>query len=172
MKTPILFFLLIAPLAAQNIELRLQPDAIDHGVPQAFIFSLWNTSDHDVRIPTPSIQCDDSFDGAIWLRLEFTPDGPEADREGRGCAADTFGRHPILDRIQKWALLHPGEYVIFNIPRQRLDYDDKDPGIYEFWAEYIPPSIVPADREQLQKAGIDFPRGKLISVHVAFRKTP
>ena len=168
----LLLFVLSVPLAAQNIELRLQPDAIEHGVPQAFTFSLLNTSDHDVRVPGPAIQCDDSYGGAIWLRLKFTPDAPAKPGMARGCAGDTFGHTPILDRIQKWSLLRPGQYLIFNIPRERLYYDDQDPGIYEFWAEYVPPSIELADREILQKAGIDFPQAKLTSPHIAFRKTP
>jgi len=172
MRKAALLLALAVPAAAQSIELRLQPDSIDHGIPQAFTFSLWNTSDHDVRVPVPSIQCEDSFDGAIWLQLEFTPDVPAKDGEGRGCAADTFGRHSILDRVQKWSLLHPGQYLIFNIPRDRLYYDDKEPGIYEFWADYVPPSIDPSDREILQKAGIDFPHGELTTPHIAFRKVP
>ena len=77
---------------------------------------------------------------------------------------------PILDRAKTWTLLHAGERLSLSAPRERLQYDSKQPGIYEFWAEYSPPSIGAADREKLRAAGIDFPQLKLASGHIAFRK--
>ena len=155
-----------------HLELRLQPESIENGVPRAFTFSVMNTSDHDVRVPTPAIQCEDSFDGSLWLRLDFAPLNPEPDGAGRGCAGDTMNWPAILERVGKWALLHAGQTVSWKVPRERLYYEDKEPGIYEFWAEYVPPSIDPADREELRKAGIDVPHGKLTTSHIAFRKNP
>ena len=51
-----------------GLELRLQPEDVQAGVPEAFTFVLVNRSNHDVRVPMPSIECDDPpFDGSIFL---------------------------------------------------------------------------------------------------------
>jgi hypothetical protein len=154
---------------ADSFELQLRPDSIVDGVPQGFTFWLMNTSSHDVRVPTPGIEC--SFvDGTIWLRLDFTAFGDAEIREGGGCAGDTMGRPPILERAKTWTLFHPGQSVSWSATRERLHYDNRQPGIYEFWAEYSPPSIDAPDREKLRAAGIDYPQVKLASGHIAFRK--
>jgi hypothetical protein len=155
---------------ANSFELQLRPDLITDGVPQGFTFSLMNTSSHDVRVPTPAIECEDSFDGALWLRLDFTAFGDAEIREGGGCAADTMGKPPILERAKTWTLLHAGQAVSWSATRERLQYDNKQAGIYEFWAEYSPPAIEAGDREKLRTAGIDYPQIKLASGHIAFRK--
>jgi hypothetical protein len=158
-------------LTADSLELQLRPDSIVDGVPQGFTFSLLNTSGHDVRVPTPAIECEDSFNGAISIQLNFEPfrDGDELDGPG-GCAHDNFATPPILDRAKAWTLLHAGQKLSWSATRERLQYDTRQAGIYEFWAEYSPPSIEPADREKLRTAGIDFPQVKLTSAHIAFRR--
>jgi hypothetical protein len=161
---------LSAVCGADSFELQLKPDSIVDGVPQGFTFSLLNTSGHDVRVPVPAIECEDSFSGALWLRLDFTAFGDAEIREGGGCAGDTMGKPPILERAKTWTLLHPGQSVSWSAARERLQYDSKQSGIYEFWAEYSPPAIDPADREKLRAAGIDYPQVKLASGHIAFRK--
>jgi hypothetical protein len=155
---------------ANSFELQLRPDSITDGVPQGFTFSLVNTSGHDVRVPKPAIECEDSFDGALWLRLDFTAFGDAEIYGVRGCASDTMATPPILDRAKTWTLLHAGQKLSWSATRERLDYDSRQPGIYEFWAEYSPPAIDPADREKLRAAGIDYPQAKLASGHIAFRK--
>jgi len=168
---PLLLALSAAGLADDSFELQLHPDSIVDGVPQGFTFSLVNTSSHDVRVPTPAIECEDSFNGAISLQLNFEPfrDGDELDGPG-GCAHDTFATPSILDRAKTWTLLHAGQKLSWSATRERLQYDNRQAGIYEFWAEYSPPAIDPADREKLRAAGIDFPQAKLASGHIAFRK--
>lgn len=164
---------IFAAAADSNLELLLQPESIVNGMPQAFTFSLVNTSDHDVLVPAPSIDCEDAYDGVIWLQLEFRPSNPQAEPgPGSACASDRFGRPPILKRVREWKTLHAGQTLSWNVPRQRLNYEDKDAGIYEFWAEYDPPAIGASDRETLQRTGIDVPHGKLTSSHIAFRKEP
>ena len=155
---------------ANSFELQLRPDSITDGVPQGFTFSLVNTSGHDVRVPTPAIECEDSFDGTLWLRLDFTAFGDAEIDGGHGCASDTMAAAPILEHAKTWTLLHAGQKLSWGATRERLDYDSKQPGIYEFWAEYSPPSVDPADREKLRAAGIDFPQVKLASAHIAFRR--
>jgi hypothetical protein len=155
---------------ADGFELQLRPDSITDGVPQGFTFSLVNTSGHDVRVPSPAIECEDSFNGAISLQLNFEPfrDGDEIERGG--CAHDTMATPPILDRAKTWTLVHAGQKLSWSATRERLQYDSNEPGIYEFWAEYSPPAIDPPDGEKLRKSGIDFPHVKLASGHIAFRK--
>jgi hypothetical protein len=170
LQVPLLLALSAVGLAADSFELQLRPDSITDGMPQGFIFSLLNTSSHDVWVPTPAIECEDSFDGAMWLRLDFTAFGAAEIGGGRGCAIDTMAEPPILDRAKTWILLHAGQRLSWSASRDRLRYDTGQPGIYEFWAEYSPPAIDPADREKLRAAGIDFPQVKLASGHIAFRK--
>ena len=88
MQVPLLLVLSAAGLAADSFELQLRPDSIVDGMPQGFTFSLVNTSGHDVRVPTPAIECEDPFDGALWLRLDFTAFGDAEIHNGRGCAGD------------------------------------------------------------------------------------
>jgi hypothetical protein len=77
---------------------------------------------------------------------------------------------PILERAKTWTLLHAGQSVSWSAMSKRLNYNTRQPGIYEFWAEYSPPAIDLADREKLRAAGIDFPQVKLASGHIAFRR--
>jgi hypothetical protein len=154
----------------EQLELQLRPDSIVDGMPQGFIFTLVNRSAHNVRLPVPAIECEDSFDGSLWLRVDFTAFG-DAEIDGdRGCASDTMASPPILERAKAWTLLHAGQSASWSATGKRLHYDGRQPGIYEFRAEYSPPAIDPADREKLRKAGIDFPQVVLASGHIAFRK--
>jgi hypothetical protein len=155
---------------ANSFELQLRPDSITDGVPQGFTFSLVNTSGHDGWVPTPAIECEDSFNGWISLRLNFEPfrEGDEIERGG--CASDVMATPLILDRAKTWTVLHSGQKLSWSAASERLHYDSRQAGIYEFWAEYSPPAIDPPDREKLRAAGIDFPQVKLASGHIAFRK--
>lgn len=104
-----------APTAGEprrsNLELRLQPEATRDPIPHVFRFEIVNISDHEVHVPSPAIQCEDSFDGALYLKWRFTPlasGAPASD--GGGCAGDRFGEWPpILERMQTWKVLQPGE---------------------------------------------------------------
>jgi hypothetical protein len=170
LQIPLLLALSAVGLADDSFELQLRPDSIVDGVPQGFTFSLVNTSSHDVRVPTPAIECEDSCNGAISLRLDFTAFGDGVEFGGFGCASDTMATPPILDRAKTWTPLHAGQELSWSATWERLHYNSRVPGIYEFWAEYSPPAIDPPDREKLRAAGIDFPQVKLASGHIAFRK--
>ena len=43
--------------AAPNLKMRLEPQDVGGGLPGAFIFELINVSDHNVRVPAPTIDC-------------------------------------------------------------------------------------------------------------------
>jgi hypothetical protein len=160
------------PAAAGNLELQLKPERLEQGVPQAFTFLIVNKTDHDVRIPVPTIQCEDSFDGDILLRVRFTPLKPEPADGLPGCAHDNELWPPIMDRIQDWKTLHSGDTLTLNADREHLFYEAGNPGKYEFWALYSPPSIDPSDQKRLEESRIDFPRGKLRTAPVTFVRLP
>ena len=125
-----------------------------------------------IRVPVPSIPCAET-NGYIWLHLEFTPLKPRlAGILPAFCAGGAAGSQPILDRAETWMVLRPGDALRRTVPRERLLYSDKEPGTYEFWAEYSPPALGAADLEVLQRAGIYVPRTTLTSGHIAFRKEP
>lgn len=161
--------LLQSPLrstAKSDIELSVIPQDVDHGLPRTISFLLINSARHDVRLPVPAIQCEDSFDGSILLTVQ----GPKPP-EGGGCASDMFGPQPtILERVATWKTLHPGETLIVSSSRDRFDYDDKQPGRYEFSAVYSAPSLKPDDRETLRRAGIEVSQGKAQSPVVVLMK--
>jgi hypothetical protein len=151
-----------------NLELRLQPEQVERGVPRAFGFLLVNKTDHDVRVPIPRVDCEDSFDGHIELRLRFTPLEPGPLDEGRGCAHDREDWPPVMDRIKEWKIVRAGDALIIRADREHLFYDGSKPGTYEFWAVYSPPSIDPADQQKLHQSGIDFPHEKLRTRRLSF----
>src|SRR5215467_11981310 len=93
---------------ASPLELQLQPESLQGEVPAAFTFVLVNKSDHEVRVPTPAVQCEDSFDGSVELRLDFKPLAPGPGIEGHGCAGDTMAWPAILERVKSWRVLKPG----------------------------------------------------------------
>jgi hypothetical protein len=154
------------------LTLRLQPRDLVDGVPLAFHFELINTADHDVYVPVPTIQCEDSFDGSISLSVNFRPLWPGPPPEGHGCAGDRMDWPPILRRIADWKVLHPGDSLSLEAGHARLFYDPKQPGTYEFRATYRPPSINAADQAILRQAGIDFPTGLLTTSRFTFEKRP
>ncbi len=122
-------------------------------------------------MPTPTIECEDSFSGAIQLRRYFRPLKPEPPDEGRGCAFDNELWPPILERIKEWKVLRSGEALTLKADRELLFYDGSKPGGYEFWAIYSPPNIEPSDQKKLEESGVDFPRERLTTQHLTFSKT-
>lgn len=161
------------PEAASNsLELRLQPEALWDGVSQAFTFWLINRSEHDVRIPMPLVDCG-SYDGAVWLRMNFKLLTQGSPGVGHGCIACALAKGPgILDRVSKWKVLHPGGSLTLHADAGELFLDESTPGSYEIWAEYQPPSMTRADAQALSHAGIDVPLRTLASPHVMFQKQP
>jgi hypothetical protein len=153
------------------LELRIQPKDIRMDVPQAFAFLLVNVGNQDARVPTPSVYCS-GLDGTLSLRLDFVPLAPGEPGSGGGCGGTITDRPPILKRVKEWKLLHPGESLTVEAGKNRLHFEDREPGTYEFWATYQPPQLSPNDQAELRQAGIDFPQAKLSSAHVVFIKKP
>jgi hypothetical protein len=158
-----------APKPIANLELRLLSGEMANGVPQAFTFELINVSGHNVWVPVPGVDCEDSYDGYLLLRVKFTPLHSPGSETGGGCAGDRLNWPPILERAQEWKLLPPDEAVEKTVRRAELHYEAGQAGTYEFWAEYYPPALEPADQQALGERGIDFPLEKLTTSHLTFR---
>jgi hypothetical protein len=167
-----------APVRAQSnptegvnaLELRLQPDAPEKGVPQSFTVVLLNKSDHDIKLPIPAVDCEGAFTGVMGVSFRFTPLKPSGAGIGHGCANDTFVWPPILERAKKWKVLRPGDSLSIRETANQMFCECKAPGKYEFWAGYLPPSLTPEDKVTLRQASIDFPHHSLESVHMTYEK--
>src|SRR5215475_3960191 len=97
---------------AGNLQLRLQADAAPPTESPTFSLLLVNDTDHDVHIPVPAVNCENSYSGWIQIHLHFRSlSGKREPEVGGGCAGDRFGVWPpIMDRLsekgQEWQLLH------------------------------------------------------------------
>ncbi len=150
-----------------NLELQLETEDLQQGVPQAFTFLLVNKTNHEVRVPyIPNVDCDGTLYGGMWLRVV----APGGQGWSRGCGVNALHGESILDRAKRWRVLLPGASLNFKAGKERALYNDQVDGTYEFWAHYDPPTISPSDQEVLRRAGIDFPQGPLDSAHVRFEK--
>jgi len=151
------------------LELRLSPIGAKGGVPEGFVFSIVNTSDHDMLLPIPELECTYPFNGYILLRLVVKP----LPLAGRGCAIDRGGNWPpILERAKSWKVLHAGETMTLKGDRKKLLFDDTMIGTYEFWSEYVPPLVSPVDANLLRGYGVEFADRPLQSGHLKFVRKP
>ena len=145
------------------LELRLQPESVQKHIPQAFTVLIVNKSDHEVRLPMPSLACGDVPHGTVRLHVKFKPFKGGGSALDSGCIKD-FGYQTILDRLKQWKVLGPGESLVL-MSNGILAHDS---GVYEYWASYIPPGMPKADEEVLQNVRVDFPKSELESTHVSF----
>ena len=147
------------------LELRLQPESYRKNIPQAFTVLIVNKSDHDMHLPLPADSCGDVPHGTVRLNLHFEPFGPGTSGLVSGCIKD-FGYQPILERVKGWRILHPGE----SLTLMTYSLLAQDAGSYDYSASYDPPGMPKADEEVLQQAGIDYPKSRLESAHIRFRR--
>ena len=150
-----------------KLALRLLPESVVMKIPQTFTILMVNGTDHDVRMPTPSLDCGDGPHGTVRLRLNFKPYSPGVPSLGGGCVND-FSHSPMSDAIKGWKVLRPGESLTLATINDRVLAQEA--GSYDYWAHYDPPGMPEADREWLRKAGIDYPKEDLDSAHVKFVK--
>jgi hypothetical protein len=151
-----------------DLELRIVPSELVDGVPEAFTFVLVNIGGHDMRMPQPS-QCMGA-NGTVSLHLDFTPLKPPLTGGGGGCGVGSSDAPGILDQAKSWKTLKPGESLAVSYKRAALFDRQNAPGVYEFWGEYQPPELSAEDITALQHAGIDFPRERLKSAHLRFKR--
>jgi hypothetical protein len=167
--TPLLVPQRDAQKAVTNLELRFVPGYVVNGIPQAFTLELINVTGHNVWVADPGVQCIHSYYGYFSLRLKFTPLHPPAPESGGGCAGDKFGWPPILERVQEWTLLPPGEEIKKTVSLAAMHYEARKAGTYEFWAEYAPPRGAAGRPADLRERGIDFPLDTLTTSHLTFK---
>ncbi len=160
-----------SPTTTGDIELRIQAQDVSSGLPVGFSFQLVNTSSHDIRLPSPSIRCQDpTMDGSIYLHTDFTPRDPNAPRQGSNCTNDNMNHLPIFERIKSWKTLHPGESLSWSASRKRLGDNLQDPGTYDFWAIYFPPAMEKDERKALLAQGIQIAQKMAVSNHIILNK--
>ncbi len=147
------------------LELRLESELNQDKTPQTLTVLIVNKGDHDVRLPVPSIACDDIPYGTVALHFRFKPIMKSTNLLEGGCIND-YGYTPILDRLKGWKVLGPGESLSLMTKHVLA----QDAGAYEYWASYIFPGMPQADEDVLQNAGIDFPKSTLESSHLSFTR--
>ena len=163
-----------------NLQLHLQADPARPAAPRTLSLLLINKTDHDVFAPPPLDNCEDGYNGWFKVFQDFTPlkgKPPEPRVEG-GCDSDRGGPWPsILVRIKGsalikeagWKLLHSGEAIVIKTQIVAFKSDSRK-GTYEFWARYVPPSILPSDENILAANKFDIPSSELQSNHVTILK--
>jgi hypothetical protein len=136
-----------------GLDFAIAPGSIDNGVPQVVTFRLTNRTSHNLWIPEPAIQCSDSSNGYLLLHVKLVG----SPSPGPGCVLDHYRSLTILDRVQRWKVLAPGDGIEKTAPIAKLRYSMAQAGTYEIWAEYYPPTINLVDQAILKERGIDFP---------------
>jgi hypothetical protein len=152
-----------------GLELRIDPEGVENGIPQAFKIVLVNNTNHDVRLPMPSLGCSDTYSGNVRLVVHFTPLWPDpSEPTHTGCAQTRAKWPPIMDRIKGWTTVHAGSDLNLLGTVSKRYLNDQMPGAYEVWASYSPPFVDPYDEKKLRDAGIGFPHDALSSPHSKF----
>jgi hypothetical protein len=147
-----------------GLDFAIVPGGFDKGVPQIVTFKLTNKANHNLWIPEPTIQCSDTYNGYLLLHVKLVG-SPSSEP---GCVLDDYSSLTVLDRVQRWRVLAPGEEIEKATPLEKLRYSMAQTGTYEIWAEYDPPAITVGDRAILQERGIDFPIKKLGTTPLTF----
>jgi hypothetical protein len=127
-----------------GLQLILQSDTLSNGLPRGFTVLLLNRSDHDMRVPTPAVNCQGAYTGVMAMSFHFKPLKPtRSNGLGYGCASDKYNWPPVLERVQEWTVLHPGMSLSVRDTPGQMHCECNVPGEYEFWAGYLPPNISP-----------------------------
>jgi hypothetical protein len=138
---------------ASVLELHLEPVLGQNKIPIAFTVSIVNKGNREIHLPMPNRVCADVPYGTVKLHVNYRRYVGGLSAPEGGCFSD-YGYTPILDRINGWRTLHPGQSLLL----KNASVLAQDAGTYDVWASYDPPGMPKADEEVLQKAGIDFPR--------------
>ncbi len=154
--------------AAPNLALRLEASDLKSGVPESFTFVFVNAGTHDVHVPQLG-PCSSREEGWLRLQLDYkcVVDGQGF---GGGCGGGSNDGPGILAAVRSWKTLTPGESLRIKETRRDMFQTQDCAGKYDFWAEYTPPHLSPADVKILADAGVDFPHEHLTSNHLTFEK--
>jgi hypothetical protein len=157
--------------APSPLKLQIVADQRVQRIPQEFSVVLSNAGNREVRVPMPAVQCANSLDGSVGVRLDFTPKDPkDAPRGGHVCVADSVGQSSVLERVAYWGALQPGESMQFRVTADMMFLESTAPGKYEFTAQYVPPYLSKQDRATLSREGILVAETPLASGTITFSK--
>ena len=163
----VLALLATATLLAQHspsvhpIILTIRAVTSRGGVPQIFLITLQNTTDHDIRFPTPALDCADAPHGFIRLQFFYRPANKNASPTfGMGCFADCFFA-PLSKRVQDWVTLAPGKKLTFRDSLSAAPKGGYGAGVYTYSVNYTPPSTSKDEKAELTQSHIDFPQEDL-----------
>ena len=159
-----------------ELSLRLQPENLVDGVPQAFTFVLTNVGAEDVHLPLPDIDCSNrSPQGSVWLDESWQPStGATGLAKGKGyCDFGSAGRPEptVIERAKEWTLLKPGESTYITASAANLHYETAQPGIYEFSGTYVPPLLTKEQLQLLRSVGINVPYHETKSASLQYLKS-
>jgi hypothetical protein len=163
-------------LLAQNeaprpaLEIRIKPLDVVAGLPDSFEISVMNTGDSNIVYPEPAKACQGNS-GSIYLEQRYIGEGNK-NASSVNCAADSYSQPAILDRIKHWTVLQPGKSYTVVEKRGELFPEQNDPGVYDLWAVYIPPTLAESDQRMLTNSGYVFPQQLIVSEHLKFAKKP
>ena len=147
---------------AQDHQLALTV-TVEKRLPHRVIAHLTNRSQHDILLPSPTMNCGDAVQGSVLIGTMVLK--PVFDGSGVGCVHDYFRpAAPVEQRIAGWLRLPPGRSLTFsrNIPSLPRLPAGKLSIAYN--AQYEPPYLSPADLDLLARARIAVPVTKLNTV--------
>jgi hypothetical protein len=158
-----------APMSLAQLELTMDvATTTSEGLPAALRFTLKNSGYTALDIPLPSLDCS-GINGSIRVRVAVHHEGPETSGRGHACMIGTDHEPPLADRVKtQWFHLLPGESLTLTGDRRRLVDKADGPATYEFWAEYEPPPLTPADRDRLAQDGYIVPSVSIDSDHLSY----
>lgn len=143
------------------LAITVTPAPVAKGqTPQFVTMTLTNTTDHDVRLPEPSIGCANAATGSILLVVTPAREG------GAGCQASVQALAPV----EKWTLLKPGETA--NFGQMVTPLLPKGAGTIEVGAVYTPPVLKGEMSEELYRQSVTYETETLSAVPVAITRTP
>jgi hypothetical protein len=152
-----------SPSARASLKIELAADAPAKSFPKSFTVTFVNVSDHDIKLPKPSIFCQNGLDGTLTVTYQFFPKEPRNGGVAQGCICDYFAPPSVLERAKSWDTIAPGAVIRIRVSAERINLEFPESGRYVFTAHYDPPHLTVSERAMLTNAGIFFPKEKLVS---------
>ena len=158
------------PNSAASLTIELTADGPADRFPKSFTVTFSNPTEHEVRLPKPTIACQGGLDGTLTIDYKFIPNEPRIDGVGHGCNCDYFNPPSVVERAKAWTPIAPGASVKIQVTTEQIYLEFPDSGKNIFTAKYEPPHFSKAEQELLRDAGISFPTESLVSGTVTAMK--
>lgn len=157
---------LISPV---RLELSMEiTTTTEDGYPSALRATVKNVGDVDADMPMPVFGCL-TQGGQILLHIEWHSDDPhKTNGYGWGGGCGEGDRPSLTQQIRNEGVrLRPGEFITSSVNiHSRLQ--GIEPGIIEYWIEFIPPKTTRRDLVELQQAGYIVPTETIETDHQRF----